>query len=192
MNKVVRIYLFMSLMLCISYSLHHTMTFNKYIVSNSPKKSSKTKSAMFSGIIEEIGTIERLDKKELQLWDGSSAEGVELMVKTMICKQDAYIGCSISVNGACLTATSIHDNLITFGIAPETLRRTNLGYLTIGSKVNLERAMQANGRNSGHFVQGHVDCVGRILEKWNENDSLWVKVAVPSEYMKYIVPKGEN
>lgn len=62
------------------------------------------------------------------------------------------------------------------GLAPETLRRSNLGYLSQGNKVNLERSLAMGSRNSGHFVQGHVDCVGKILSKTFENDSLWIKV----------------
>eukprot|EP01035_Chromulina_nebulosa_P018135 gene18135-23789_t len=111
---------------------------------------------MFSGIIEEIGIVSNFEKKELQLWDGSFANGVELTVQCNECLKDAYLGCSISVNG------------ITFGLAPETLRRTNLGLVNIGNQLNLERAMKADGRNSGHFVQGHVDCTGKIIDKWNE------------------------
>jgi len=76
------------------------------------------------------------------------------------------------------------------GLAPETLRRSNLGTLKPGSRVNLERALKADGRNSGHFVQGHVDCTGDIVEKWREGESLWVKVKVPQEFIPYIVPKG--
>ena len=78
----------------------------------------------------------------------------------------------------------------TVGLAPETLRRSNLGELTPGALVNLERALKANSRNSGHFVQGHVDCTGTIMDKWKEGDSLWIKVKVNSDMMKYIVPKG--
>ena len=76
------------------------------------------------------------------------------------------------------------------GLAPETLRRSNLGQLVAGSRVNLERALKADRRNSGHFVQGHVDCTGEIIEKWREMESLWVKVKVPQDVISYIVPKG--
>ena len=78
----------------------------------------------------------------------------------------------------------------TVGLAPETLRRSNLGQLVSGSRVNLERALKADSRNSGHFVQGHVDCTGEIIEKWKEMESLWVKVKVPQDVITYIVPKG--
>lgn len=149
------------------------------------------KHQMFSGIVEEIGTIDKvIEKDDLILWDGSIGKGVEFSVNGNIALKDAYIGCSIAVNGVCLTATSLTDNTFTVGIAPETLRRSNLGSLSVGSKVNLERAMKADGRNSGHFVQGHVDTTGAIIEKFREKDSLWIKVKVSVDVMRYIVEKG--
>lgn len=106
--------------------------------------------------------------------------------------------CSISVNGVCLTATELdfENKQFTVGLAPETLRKTNLGsYDPTSSQnkkkvVNLERASEIGGRNSGHFVQGHVDNVGTIVDQWVDDNSLFFKVAFPKEYMKYIVPKG--
>jgi riboflavin synthase len=146
---------------------------------------------MFSGIVEEMGTVGELRKvPDMEMWDGSISEGVELTVNAKTALGDSYIGCSIAINGVCLTATALEENRFTVGLAPETLRRTNLGLLKEGSPVNLERALRADGRNSGHFVQGHVDCTGEIVQKWKEGDSLWVKVRVPQEYIKYIVPKG--
>lgn len=148
---------------------------------------------MFSGIVEEMGVVENLNKvQKMEMWDGSFSEGVELTVVADKALGDSYIGCSIAINGVCLTATEldIPNNKFTVGLAPETLRRTNLGTLAKGGKVNLERALRADGRNSGHFVQGHVDGTGEIIKKWKEGDSLWVKVKVDDELMKYIVPKG--
>lgn len=80
--------------------------------------------------------------------------------------------------------------MFTVGLAPETLRRSNLGDLSSGAKVNLERALAADGRNSGHFVQGHVDNVGTIVSMKPDGDALWVTVRPPKELMAYIVPKG--
>ena len=137
------------------------------------------------GTVEELKTI-----PNMEMWDGSVSEGVELTVKAKTALGDSYIGCSIAINGVCLTATALEDDKFTVGLAPETLRRTNLGALGKGAPVNLERALRADGRNSGHFVQGHVDCTGEIINKWKEGDSLWIKVQVPKEYIKYIVPKG--
>lgn len=76
------------------------------------------------------------------------------------------------------------------GISPETLRRSYLGSLKAGDKVNLERASEIGGRNSGHFVQGHVDGTGEIIDRWQEGDSLFMKVTVSGDLLKYIVPKG--
>jgi len=146
---------------------------------------------MFSGIVEEMGVVDKLVvNKQMPLWDGSLGEGVELTVVADRALLDAYVGCSIAINGVCLTATLLEDNKFTVGLAPETLRRTNLGRLKAGGRVNLERALRADGRNSGHFVQGHVDCTGTILAKWKEADSLWVKVKVSHDVIRYIVPKG--
>jgi riboflavin synthase len=146
---------------------------------------------MFSGIIEEMGTVEALQvKNDLVLWDGSVGDGVVLTIRGEKALEEAYIGCSIAVNGVCLTATEITEKTFSVGLAPETLRRSNLDKLQKGSKVNLERALKTNSRNSGHFVQGHVDCTGKIIDKWREGESLWVKVMLPREYMNYIVPKG--
>jgi riboflavin synthase len=151
---------------------------------------------MFSGIVEEMAVCARLEQsKNVQMWDGSTAEGAELTVSLKEGSEvlsDAYIGCSIAVNGVCLTATSIDSTKreFTVGLAPETLRRSNLAMLRTGSNVNIERALKADGRNSGHFVQGHVDCTGPITEKYFEGDSLWIKVQVPDEFIKFIVTKG--
>mgnify|MGYP000088386688 CR=1 FL=1 len=148
---------------------------------------------MFSGIVEEIGTVNSLMKDSaVEMWDGSVGEGYILSVTTDVAFEDAYVGCSIAVNGVCLTATTLDTatKAITFGLAPETLRRSNLGSLHPKSPVNLERALRADGRNSGHFVQGHVDGTGTVVSKTVEGDSLWVRVRAPSELMRYIVPKG--
>ena len=117
---------------------------------------------MFSGIVEEMGVCASFETDEnMAMWDGSIAEGKELTIKLKndsVILNDSYIGCSIAVNGVCLTATKISKETGCFsaGLAPETLRRSNLGILNKGVPVNLERAMRADGRNSGHFVQGHV------------------------------------
>ncbi len=146
---------------------------------------------MFSGIIEEMGVVESLQvKNDLVLWDGSVGNGVVLTVRGEKALEEAYIGCSIAVNGVCLTATEITEQTFSVGLAPETLRRSNLEKLQKGSKVNLERALKTSSRNSGHFVQGHVDCTGKIMDKWRDGESLWIKVMISKEYISYIVPKG--
>ena len=151
---------------------------------------------MFSGIVEEMAICADLSASNLvKLWDGTTAEGAELTVRLNEGTQvlsDAYIGCSIAVNGVCLTMTSIDTEKreFTVGLAPETLRRSNLGMLSSGSNVNIERALKADSRNSGHFVQGHVDCTAPITDKYYEEDSLWIKVEAPRDIIKFIVPKG--
>jgi len=148
---------------------------------------------MFTGIIEEMGEVVSLvEREDMPLWDGTEGKGTELTVKAKIALEDAYLGCSISVNGVCLTATSLGEEDSTFkvGLAPETLRRTYLGKLQQGDAVNLERASEIGGRNSGHFVQGHVDGVGTVQKRWIDDDSLFYKIETTPEIMKYIVPKG--
>ena len=98
---------------------------------------------MFTGIVEEIGSVASLTKNpSMTLWDGSTGEGTELRVTSKVAMEGAYLGCSISVNGVCLTATDLdqENGQFTVGLAPETLRLTNLGGLKSGSPVNLERA----------------------------------------------------
>ena len=158
---------------------------------------SKITRHMFTGIIEEMGEVISLETKDdVTLWDGSKGKGSEMVLKGDIVLDGAYLGCSISVNGVCLTATEIDEDAKTFkvGLAPETLRKTNLGiYANPQNKqkrVNLERASEIGGRNSGHFVQGHVDNVGTIMDQWVDENSLFFKISFPYEYMRYIVPKG--
>ena len=113
--------------------------------------------AMFSGIVEEMGTVRRLEKVDrMEMWDGTVGEGWELEVEAKEAVVGATLGCSIAVNGVCLTAIEFDESSARFGLAPETLRRSNLVSLKSGDPVNLERALPADGRNSGHFVQGHV------------------------------------
>ena len=94
------------------------------------------------------------------------------------------------MNGVCLTATELTDETFKVGLAPETLRKTYLGELKAGDAVNLERASEIGGRNSGHFVQGHVDGVGEIIDKWLDEDSMFFKVRADHDLLRYIVPKG--
>lgn len=132
---------------------------------------------MFSGIIEEIGTVKAVRP------GGLSIAASEVL-------KDAKAGDSICVNGACLTVTSLEKGAFTVDLMPETLRRTNLGNLRPGDGVNLERALGVGGRFGGHFVQGHVEGVGRILSKVPEGDALILRFEAPRELMRLIVPKG--
>ena len=103
---------------------------------------------------------------------------------------DAEIGDSISVNGACLTVIKKGRGSLFFEAMPETIKTTNLGSLGSVEKVNLERSLKIGDRLSGHFVTGHIDCTGIIRKKDYLNSNLCFEIAVPSEFMKYCLPKG--
>lgn len=146
---------------------------------------------MFTGIVEELGTVLSLTKSStVAQWDGSVAEGWTLVIGAAVVLEHAYEGCSIAVNGACLTVTSFDAASFTVGCAPETMRRTNFGDLRAGSRVNLERAAASDARNSGHCVQGHVDGTGDVVDTWPEGDSLWFRVRAPPAILRLMVPKG--
>ncbi len=132
---------------------------------------------MFTGIIEELGSV--------------AAAGAKLRIDAKLVMEDATEGCSISVNGVCLTALHLTPTSFSADLAPETLRRSNLGDLKIGDRVNLERSLAANGRLSGHIVQGHVDAVGEFLELDKVNtEHWWLRIRVPAEVERLLVYKG--
>ncbi|CAE7445581.1 RIB5 [Symbiodinium sp. KB8] len=146
---------------------------------------------MFTGIVEEMGEVLLVQQSSMvPLWDGTKGKGVLLTISAKATLGGAYIGASIAVNGVCLTIVSFTQDSFTFGIAPETLRRTNLSSVQEGDKVNLERSQASDGRNSGHYVQGHVDGTARLVDTRKDGDSLWVRLAASEELLKYIVPKG--
>ncbi len=132
---------------------------------------------MFSGIIEEIGIINIVRTGTLDI----SASKV---------LQDTIIGDSIAVNGVCLTVISMTGNSFTVNVMPETLRRSNLGQLHIGNKVNLERALKMGGRIGGHLVQGHIDATGKIISSITEENAVLLRCSAPAEVMRYIVDKA--
>lgn len=137
---------------------------------------------MFTGIVEELGRVFSLDSKQ---------SGARLTVQCSAILQDAGIGASIAVNGACLTAIELAQTHFSADLAPETLQRTNLGDLKPGSPVNLERPLRANSRLDGHFVLGHVDGVARIvsLEPLGESN-WWLRLQLPPGLARYVVLKG--
>ena len=138
-----------------------------------------------------MGTVVSVTKDAaLTLWDGTIGTGFVIVVKADVVLQGATLGCSIAVNGTCLTVTEWDDKTFTVNCAPETLRLTNLGELKPGDKVNCERSLASDGRNSGHYVQGHVDGMGTLKEFRREGDSLWVTISAPKELLQGIVPKG--
>ncbi len=136
---------------------------------------------MFTGIIEEKGSIEHII---------SGSKSCTLKIKANKIFDDLKIGESVAVNGVCLTATSITYPYFTADVMAETVRRTNLGRLVKGSKVNLERAMSANGRFGGHIVSGHIDGYGTVLSMIREENAVWVNIAADENIMRYIIEKG--
>ncbi|MFZ2511506.1 MAG: riboflavin synthase [Gordonia sp. (in: high G+C Gram-positive bacteria)] len=136
---------------------------------------------MFTGIVEERGEI--VDRDDLD-------QAARLSIRGPLVTSDAARGDSIAVNGVCLTVVDVADGIFTVDVMAESLRRSSLGHLLPGSRVNLERAMPADGRFGGHVVQGHVDGVGTIIlitpaEHWTV-----VRIDVPPELTRYIVEKG--
>lgn len=136
---------------------------------------------MFTGIIEEMGTVRRLQR---------TTRSCQLTIAATIVLQDTKIGDSIAVNGVCLTVTDLQADAFTADVMPETLRRSSLGILHSGSLVNLERAMAANGRFGGHIVSGHIDGVGKIASKVPEGNAQIVTISADPSLLHYIVEKG--
>lgn len=136
---------------------------------------------MFTGIIEEMGEIVSIQK--------ASVSAV-LSIQASKVLEGTQIGDSIAVNGICLTVTTIRGQVFTADVMAETLRRSSLGKLTKGSKVNLERAMAADGRFGGHIVSGHIDGTGVIASMKREENAVWVEITTPYELLRYIVEKG--
>ena len=133
---------------------------------------------MFTGIIEEIGTV-------LSIKKGSVSSKITFGGKKIF--NDIHLGDSIAINGVCLTADTLTDNSFTADIMAETLRRSSLGDLKVGSKVNMERAMLCNGRFGGHIVSGHVDATGKIINFKREENAVWITISAESKTLKYIV-----
>ena len=137
---------------------------------------------MFTGIIEEVGAVESLER-------GASGGKLRIRCRTVI--EDIRAGASISVNGVCLTAVDPRPGLLTADVAPETLDRSNLGELRRGVPVNLERPLAASGRLSGHIVQGHVDATGELASLKAAGDgNWWLDLRYPAEVDPYLVFKG--
>lgn len=138
---------------------------------------------MFTGIIEEVGTINRIT-------GGTGSTGAKLVINAQTVLQNTKIGDSIAVNGVCLTVTDLTNTSFTADVMPETLRRSNLGALKSGSRVNLERAMPADGRFGGHIVSGHIDSTGVICNFTDEGNAIWVQINCAAEILSLIVEKG--
>ena len=136
---------------------------------------------MFTGLVEEVGEC---------LWLRRSAGAIDLALAAPGMARQIAAGESVSVNGACLTVATQREEHLDFHLLEETLRRTNLGGLQSGSRVNLERALQANGRLGGHFVQGHVDCTSALLSRDERRGDLRLEFDLPVEFSHYVAWKG--
>lgn len=136
---------------------------------------------MFTGIIEEVGTVKSIQK-------GAISSFIQINADTVL--SDAHIGDSIAVNGVCLTVTDLTGNYFQADVMNETLSRSSLGSLKNGSPVNLERAMSAQGRFGGHIVSGHIDGTGVISSVKQDGIALWYTINTDSEILRYIVEKG--
>lgn len=136
---------------------------------------------MFTGIVEEIGKIKRIQK---------GAKSAILTISANEILEDVNLGDSIAVNGVCLTVTDYNKNEFSVDVMHETLDRSSLGKLYSGSRVNLERAMGINGRFGGHIVSGHIDGIGRISGIKTDDNAVWYMIETKSKIIKYIIEKG--
>jgi riboflavin synthase len=140
---------------------------------------------MFTGIVEEAGTIERIKP---------TGKSIELTVRANVCGRGLKIGASVAVNGCCLTAVKISTRgktkLIQFDLLQESWHRTNFQFAKAGSLVNLERSLCANGEMGGHFVTGHIDGLGKIIRWERASKDHVLDIAAPAEVLRYVVFKG--
>ncbi len=137
---------------------------------------------MFSGIVEELAKVSFQDSKP----DGGS----RLVVESAILSPEASIGDSIAVNGICLTVTSVEKGELSFDISPETLRVTNLNQLGSGDVANLELSLQIGDRLGGHFVSGHIDDVGEIVDRRSEGDCSVFRIAANKDILNLLIDRG--
>ena len=136
---------------------------------------------MFTGIVEEIGNV-------LNVRGASSGAYLEISAQKIL--EDAHLGDSIAVNGVCLTISKLKSSSFCADVMPETLSRSNLGTLTSGQKVNLERAIKANGRFGGHFVSGHIDTCTKLIQIKKDSNAIWFVIELKSSLTPYMVEKG--
>ncbi len=137
---------------------------------------------MFTGIVEDIGTIKRIKPKTKEVLFTIKTQNIDV--------REIKLGDSISVNGACLTVVAIEDDAFTIEASHETLKRTNLSKLRVGNKVNLERSLKLSDRLGGHIVNGHVDGVGKVDSVRKRGKSIEAWFSLPKGLAKYVVEKG--
>ena len=136
---------------------------------------------MFTGIVRELGRVVSAD---------GGSDGVDLVVEALSTAPDTSVGDSVSINGCCLTAEAVDDGQISLHAVPETLVRTTLRSLRVGDPVNVEPAVRAGDPLGGHYVQGHVDAVGRVQSVKAEGEGLRVFVEASEDVLRYCVEKG--
>lgn len=136
---------------------------------------------MFTGIVEEIGSISKIRR-------GTSSSVLNIRADKIM--EDVHLGDSIAVNGVCLTVTEYNNSGFSVDVMHETLDRSSLGSLKIGDSVNLERAMAANSRFGGHIVSGHIDGLGEVKSITKDDNAIWYKIETKPKILKYIIEKG--
>lgn len=136
---------------------------------------------MFTGLVEEIGTVRALD---------GDVDGIRMDIGASLVTDDLRVGDSVAVSGTCLTAVEVRPDGFAVDMVPETLARTSLADRLVGDGVNLERAVRADTRLGGHLVQGHVDDIGRVVDVTHVGDGRRVRIDVPAPLRRYIVRKG--
>ncbi|MCM8792089.1 MAG: riboflavin synthase [Candidatus Omnitrophica bacterium] len=136
---------------------------------------------MFAGIIEELGSVRGIYRRGV-------SSILEIKAKKIL--EDTSIGDSISVDGVCLTVKEVKEDSLIFEIMPHTLNTTTLGSLRLNQKVNLERSLTFNDRISGHFVLGHVDCIGLIRRRIYRQGNLCFEIAIPNKFIRYCIPRS--
>lgn len=136
---------------------------------------------MFTGIVEEIGTIRSIQP---------GSKSVRIAIEADVVLEGTKLGDSIATNGVCLTVTQLDARCFWADVMPETLKRSGLGELRTGSPVNLERALRWDGRLGGHLVSGHIDGTGRLIAMDTDDNAVWYTIAVDDRLLRYVVEKG--
>src|SRR5712691_1714652 len=159
----------------------HRLAARLLIARNQRPAYCSSRQAMFTGIVEETGTVERITP---------AVKSIQLIVRAQVCGQGSKVGDSLAVNGCCLTVVKLRpqgkQKLIQFDLLQETWQRTNLQFARVGSLVNLERALRADGRLGGHYVTGHIDGVGRIVRWERAGQDHVLEIAAPVAVMRYV------
>ena len=136
---------------------------------------------MFTGIVEEIGVVKAIAK---------GTHSIKLSIKAKKVLENTQLGDSIAVNGVCLTVTFLASDYFIADVMPESMRKTNMGLLKIGDKVNLERALTLSSRLGGHIVSGHIDTTGVIQKIAQDSRSIYFEIQIPADFAKYVATKG--